>query len=197
MRFLGESARILQFRAFIREFAFSNSKVFARSLFARASFASDTSVEHAPIPLRGFYCHAKVRAYARCGAIRQSVGHNRPDRSARYKICKFARRRGRLSPPPSTKTINANDCMCSYIDGFIKISMRTRAGARTEEREWRSKLKRKKETHRSRAREKVLFSHWIKLCPPVTFCRRSTSLKKQIYKRNDISYHEISEQTVE
>lgn len=26
-----------------------------------------------------------------------------------------------------TKTINANDCMCSYIDGFIKISMRTRA----------------------------------------------------------------------
>lgn len=27
----------------------------------------------------GFYCHAKIRAYARCGAIRQSVGHNRPD----------------------------------------------------------------------------------------------------------------------
>ncbi|TGZ50176.1 CUG-BP-and ETR-3-like factor 3, partial [Temnothorax longispinosus] len=65
------------------------------------------------------------RAYARCGAIQQSVGHNRPDSRPATKYANSADVGAGL-----TKTINANDCMCSYIDGFIKISIRT--GARIE-----------------------------------------------------------------
>lgn len=43
-----------------------------------------------------------------------------------------------------TKTINANDCMCSYIDGFIKISMQTWARDRgTRERRSDQRGKRK------------------------------------------------------
>lgn len=43
-----------------------------------------------------------------------------------------------------TKTINANDCMCSYIDGFIKISMQTWARDRgTRERRSGQRGKRK------------------------------------------------------
>lgn len=68
-----------------------------------------------------FHCHAKVRAYARCGAIRQSVGHNRPD--SRHGT-KYANSTDVGNGP--TKTINASDCMCSYIDGSIKISAWTR-----------------------------------------------------------------------
>lgn len=84
-------------------------------------FSSAIQVEHARYYC-GFYCHAKVRAYARCGAIQQSVGHNRPDSRPGTKYANSADVGAGL-----TKTINANDCMCSYIDGFIKISIRTRA----------------------------------------------------------------------
>lgn len=88
---------------------------------SRREFSAAIRVEHARYYC-GFYCHAKVRAYARCGAIRQSVGHNRPDSPPGTKYANSAD----VGAGP-TKTINANDCMCSYIDGFIKISMRTRA----------------------------------------------------------------------
>lgn len=107
----------------------SNSK-FCYSLSAVSEFLSAIWIEHARYYC-DFYCHAKVRAYARCAAIRQSVGHNRPDSQPGTKYANSAD----VGAGP-TKTINANDCMCSYIDGFIKISMRTRA--RIEGGDWRS-----------------------------------------------------------
>lgn len=62
-----------------------------------------------------------MRAYARCGAIRRSVGHNRADsrHGAKYANSTDVGN-------GAAKTINATDCMCSYIDGSVKISARTR-----------------------------------------------------------------------
>lgn len=93
-------------------------------------------VEHARRHRSYFHCHAKVRAYARCGAIRQSVGHNRAD--SRHGT-KYANSTDVGNGP--AKTINATDCMCSYIDGSIKISARTRVefGGETERQKGRKK----------------------------------------------------------
>lgn len=89
-----------------------------------------TSFEHARRHRSYFHCHAKVRAYARCGAIRQSVGHNRAD--SRHGT-KYANSTDVGNGP--TKTINATDCMCSYIDGSIKISASSPMGGKGRE-EW-------------------------------------------------------------
>lgn len=65
-----------------------------------------------------------------------SVGHNRGRHGTKY-----ANSTGVGDNRP-TKTINASDCMCSYIDGSIKISARTRfgGGVRDGERHDRSSL---------------------------------------------------------
>ena len=136
------------------EFAISISKscysLLFRSLY---EFSLVIRVEHARYYC-GFYCHAKVRAYARCGAIQQSVEHNRPDSRPGTKYANLADVGAGL-----TKTINANDCMCSYIDGFIKISIRTRARIERDDNSGRNGPKRKEKTpHGARGGSTILFS---------------------------------------
>lgn len=98
-------------------------------------------VEHARRHRSYFHCHAKVRAYARCGAIRQSVGHNRAD--SRHGT-KYANSTDVGNGP--AKTINATDCMCSYIDGSIKISARTRVESGGRDGEAKRKEERRNAT---------------------------------------------------
>jgi len=124
-------------------FLFLNLAIFSSFSSIRSllyEFSLVIRVEHARYYC-GFYCHAKVRAYARCEAIQQSVGHNRPDSRPGTKYANLADVGAGL-----TKTINANDCMCSYIDGFIKISIRTRAWVERDEKGSRDGPKRKEKT---------------------------------------------------
>lgn len=138
--------------------------------FSLCEFSLVIRVEHARYYC-GFYCHAKVGAYARCRAIQQSVGHNRPDSRSDTKYANSADVGAGL-----TKTINANDCMCSYIDGFIKISIRTRARIERDGNGGRDGPKRKEKiAARCESGSTILFSHSVKPSARYTLCGLTTS----------------------
>lgn len=111
-----------------------------------------------------------MRAYARCGAIRRSVGHNRADsrHGAKYANSTDVGN-------GAAKTINATDCMCSYIDGSVKISARTRI--------WWG------ETERQRGRKKDA-TWWLRYFAtiPFRFSPNSPEIRLRQFSSN-ISYY--------